>query len=78
MDTQKLIGMRVRNTDTHIVGIIEYINEGIIAVNYYGEIKKYSYPSVFSGILELEDEEIQDKIFDESTAASFDNFKKNY
>lgn len=78
MDTQKLIGMRVRNTDTHIVGIIEYINEGIIAVNYYGEIKKYSYPSVFSGILELEDEEIQDKIFDESTAASFDNFRKNY
>lgn len=47
MDTQKLVGMRVMNTNTHAIGTIEYIHDGIAAVNYHGVISEYSYPSVF-------------------------------
>lgn len=62
MDTQKFVGMRVMNTNTHAIGTIEYIHDGIVAVNYHGDISKYSYPSGFAGLLELEDEELQEKI----------------
>lgn len=58
MDTEMLVGMRVMNTNTHAVGTIEYIRDGIIAVDFYGTISKYSYPAAFAGLLELEDEEL--------------------
>ena len=60
MDTQKLVGMRVMKTSTHAVGTIEYIRDGIVAVDYHGDISKYPYPSSFAGLLELEDEELQE------------------
>lgn len=78
MDTQKLVGMRVMNTNTHAIGTIEYIRDGIVTVNYHDDISKYSYPSVFSGLLELEDEELQEKIQASGIGASFDNFKRDY
>ncbi len=78
MDTNTLIGMRVKNTSNQTIGVIEYIRDGIVAVNYYGSITKYSYPSAFSATLELEDEEIQEEIQGESINASFDNFKRNF
>lgn len=78
MDTQKLVGMRVMNTNTHAIGIIEYIRNGIIAVDYHGETSKYSYPSAFAGLLELEEEELQEEIQASGIGASFDNFKRDY
>lgn len=78
MDTNRLIGMRVMNTVSRAIGTIEYIRAGIVAVNYHGSIVKYSYPSAFSSILELEDEELQEEIQGESVNASFENFKRNY
>ncbi len=77
MDTQKLVGMRVMN-NKHAIGKIEYIRDGIIAVNYYGSISKYLYPSAFAGLLELEDEELQEQIESEGIGAAFDSFKRNY
>lgn len=78
MDTQELVGMRVMNTSTHAIGTIEYIRDGIVAVDYHGDISKYSYPSAFAGLLELEDEELQEEIQDAGIGASFDNFKRDY
>ncbi|MBR5566081.1 MAG: AAA family ATPase [Roseburia sp.] len=78
MDTEMLVGMRVMNTNTHAVGTIEYIRDGIIAVDFYGTISKYSYPAAFAGLLELEDEELQEEIQGESVGASFDNFKRDF
>ena len=66
MDTEMLVGMRVMNTNTHAVGTIEYIRDEIIAVGFYGTISKYSYPAAFAGLLELEDEELQEEIQGES------------
>ena len=42
MDAEKLAGMRVMNTSTHAIGTIEYIRDGIVAVDYHGDISKYS------------------------------------
>lgn len=78
MDAEKLAGMRVMNTGTHAIGTIEYIRDGIVAVDYHGDISKYSYPSAFAGLLELEDEELQEEIQDAGVGASFDNFKRDY
>lgn len=78
MDTDKIIGMRVMNNGTHAIGTIEYISEGILAVNYHGEITKYSYPSCFAGTLELEDEELQAKIQAEGMGTAFEHFKRDY
>ena len=77
MDAEKLAGMRVMNTGTHAIGTIEYIRDGIVAVDYHGDISKYSYPSAFAGLLELEDEELQEEIQDAGVGASFDNFKRD-
>lgn len=78
MDKQKIIGMRVMKTDTHAIGKIEYIRDGIVAVNYHGDICKYSYPSAFAGLLELEDEALQEDIQEEGEEAAFEIFRKNY
>ena len=45
MDTEKLIGMRVMNTATHAIGRIEYVQDGIVAIDFYGKISKYPYPA---------------------------------
>lgn len=78
MDTHNLIGMRVMNTGTHAIGTIEYIRDGIVAVDFHGSISKYSYPSAFAGLLELEDETLQEEVQDAGIEASFDNFKRDY
>lgn len=78
LDSQELVGMRVMNTSTHAIGTIEYIRDGIVAVDYHGDISKYSYPSAFAGLLELEDEELQEDIQDAGVGASFDDFKRDY
>lgn len=78
MDAEKLAGMRVMNTSTHAIGTIEYIRDGIVAVDYHGDISKYSYPSAFAGLLELEDDELQEEIQDAGVGVSFDNFKRDY
>lgn len=78
MDPQKLVGMRVMNTGTHAIGTIEYIRDGIVAVDFHGTISEYSYPSVFAGLLEVEDEGLQEEIQDAGIEASFDNFKRDY
>ena len=78
METEKLIGMRVRNRKTHSIGTIEYIKDGIVTIDFYGTITKYSYPSAFAGLLELEDEELQAEIEGAGVGASFESFKKNY
>ncbi len=78
MDTKKLVGKRVMNTSTRAIGTIAYIREGIVAVNCHGDINKYSYPSAFAGLLELEDEKLQEEIQDAGIGASFENFKREY
>lgn len=78
MDIEKLIGMRVMNTRTHAIGTIEYIRDGIVAIDSHGVTNKYSYPSAFAGLLELEDEELQQEIQGEGVGASFDNFKRDF
>ena len=70
MDTNRLIGMRVMNTGNHAIGTIEYIRDGIVAVNYHGSVAKHSYPSAFSSILELEDEELQEELQGEGIKVS--------
>ncbi len=78
MERTRLIGQCVMNTKKHAIGRIEYISEGIIGVNYHGEITKHSYPAAFDGILELEDEELQEEMQSKGIGASFKSFKNNY
>lgn len=74
----QIVGMRVMDTKTHVIGRIEYTTDKIVAVDYHGTIIKYLYPSAFAELLELEDEELQEKIKSKGIGASFDNFKRDY
>lgn len=78
MDTNRLIGMRVMNTNTHVIGVIMYVKDNIIAVDYHGQVSKYAYPSAFASHLELEDEKLQEDIRGESVESSFDRFRTDY
>lgn len=78
MDEKKFVGMRVLNTITHAIGTIEYIRDGIVAVDFHGDIIRYSYPSAFAELLELEDEELQEVIRDAGIGASYGNFIRDY
>ncbi len=78
IDPKKLIGMRVINTKSHIIGIIERINNGFISIDYHGETTKYLYPSCFAGTLEIEDENIQDELKFRGASASFSAFKSTF
>lgn len=75
---RKMIGMRVVNTNTHAIGTIISIQDGYVTVDFYGTCCKYAFPSVFAGTLELEDEELQKKIQDDSIGDSFAHFKKSF
>lgn len=77
MDTNKLIGMRVVNVNTNAIGIIKCIQDGYVIIDFHGVIGKFLYPSSFSTILELEDEELQEEIQKEGVEASFDVFKRD-
>lgn len=78
MDKKRLIGMRVMNTNTHEIGSINDIAGGYVVIDTHGKLQKYIYPAAFSTILELEDEDLQEKIQNESKGASFDEFKLKY
>lgn len=78
MDIQKLIGMRVRNLNTRIIGKIQSVNNSYIVVDFHGDLHKYSYPLAFTCTLELEDEDLQKEIQSESENHSFEEFKKRF
>lgn len=40
MDTEKFIGMRVMNTTTHAIGTIEYIRDGVVAIDFHGVTRR--------------------------------------
>ena len=78
MDYQELIGMRVMHLITHQIGKIEYIEDGIVAVDFYGEVTKFSFPSAFAETLELEDEELQNEIQSLGVESNFEIFRTRY
>lgn len=78
MNTDKLIGMRVIEVNKKTIGIITNISNGLMSVDYYGQIVKYLYPSAFANYLELEDEELQEKLKEDSIDSSFEEFCKEY
>ena len=78
MNTSDLIGMKVMNKQTKSIGRIESICNRILVVIVHGEICKYSFPSCFSNILEVEDEELQRELENESMHSIFMDFKKKY
>lgn len=78
MDKKRLIGMRVMNTNTREIGSINDIAGGYVVIDTHGKLQKYIYPAAFSTILELEDEDLQEEIQNESKGASFDEFKLKY
>jgi hypothetical protein len=78
MNTDKFVGMRAWNVNTHQIGTIEYIRDGKVGIDFYGNIIKYSFPAAFAGILEFEDEDLQKEIQDVGIEASFYNFKTLY
>ena len=53
MNTDKLIGMRVIEVNKKTIGIITNISNGLMSVDYYGQIVKYLYPSAFANYLDI-------------------------
>ena len=70
--------MRVIEVNKKTIGIITNISNGLMSVDYYGQIVKYLYPSAFANYLELEDEELQEKLKEDSIDSSFEEFCKEY
>ena len=75
---KNLIGKKVYNNVSHKTGIITSVNDGLIEVSYHGEVKKHSYPSCFSSILELEDEGEQDDLYGIGIEVDFHEFIEKY
>ncbi len=59
MDIKNIIGNKVMNNHTRSIGIIKNVTENHVEIDFHGDIKKYSYPSAFYDILEIEDEKTQ-------------------
>ena len=78
MDTLKLIGMKVFNRNKNAYGKIKSVIDGFITIDYHGEEVQYAFPSAFSNILELEDEDLQKELMSEGIQSSFETFKKIY
>lgn len=76
--TDGLIGMRVMHMKSHTIGIIKNIKDGLVTVDYHGNISNYSYPAAFADILELEDEHAQKRIQAKGNRASFEEFIRTY
>ncbi len=78
IDPRRLIGMRVMNKKSHAIGTIESIQDGMMNVNYYGDLTKYMYPAAFANAIELEDEDLVPILEEEAIGASFEVFKNTY
>ncbi len=78
VDPSALIGMQVMNISSSSIGDIKEISGGYMTVDYHGDMKRYAYPAAFAGILELEDESLQEKIQSDGIGASFEEFKRMY
>ena len=78
VDPSVLIGMRVMNISSHSIGVIKEISDGYMTIDYHGNMSRYAYPAAFASILELEDEDIQEKIQSDGIGASFEGFKRMY
>ena len=79
-DTENLIGKRVINTKTRIIGVIENvdIDNRKITIDFHGKLVKYQYPDAFSSTLEIEDKNITLSIQKEGLTASFEQFKTDF
>lgn len=78
VDPSVLIGMRVMNISSRTIGVIKEISDRYMTVDCHGNLSRYAYPAAFASTLELEDEDIQEKIQSDSLGASFEDFKKVY
>ncbi len=78
VDPSVLIGMRVMNISSRSIGVIKEISDGYMTIDYHGNMSRYAYPAAFASILELEDEDIQEKIQSDGIGASFEGFKRMY
>ena len=79
MNPQDLINKRVLNKQNRMQGIIKSVNGTTITVDNgpFGRVY-YPYPSAFSDILILEDDDLQEQLKSVSTTASFGKFKQIY
>ncbi|WP_352397619.1 AAA domain-containing protein [[Clostridium] aminophilum] len=78
VSVDELIGMRVMIVQNHQIGTIRYIKDGVVSLDCHGSEKKYLYPAAFAGTLELEDEDLNERILMQGQEASFEEFKKTY
>ena len=78
IDANHLIGKKVMHTGTRSTGVIREIKDGSIFIDFRGGVKKFSYPSAFAGILELEDEDLNYGIIGQAVDATFYSFKTFY
>lgn len=78
MSYSKLIGKRVMNIRTRSIGTIESIENGKIYVSDGITTIKYPFPSAFSDVLQLEDDDIQEELQSASDNALFNQFRNVY
>ena len=78
MNINQLIGMRVKNKNNNMIGLIKRIEGNTITVDFRGNIIKYSFPSSFANFLELEDGIIQNEVESYGEKSAFDDFRKKY
>ena len=78
MISSKLIGQRVMNRSTKVIGIINDVRDGKVFVFDGFATYKYPYPAAFAETLILEDQVFQEELRSESYDAKFDSFKRVY
>ena len=78
MISSRLIGQRVMNRSTKVIGIINDVRDGKVFVFDGFATYKYPYPAAFAETLILEDQVFQEELRSESYDAKFDSFKRVY
>lgn len=78
MEKHNIVGSRVMNRNTRAIGRVEYVSKDVVGVNFHGSVVNYAYPSAFANVLEIENEELQDKVQEYGMKAAFENFKRDY
>lgn len=73
-----LVGKRVYLKKLHARGIITSIINDKMKVDVHGTEFTFSYPSAFSTILELEDEDLQQSFERKGAVSEFEEFKRIY
>jgi len=73
-----LVGKRVLNKRSRLIGNILAVTKSVITISFHGEVLRYPFPDAFSSFLEIEDEDLQHELEKIGSTSDFNSFRDLY